>query len=108
MKANALKAVTALVLGTGFLASAVAAPPSLYEEVAVKVQYADLNIANEAGARVLYQRLKDATEEVCGLEGYQKDRSLSRFNSAKECYTETLTQAVNRIDSDLLKDIHSG
>ena len=108
MKANILKAVTALVLGAGFLASAVAAPPSLYEAVTVKVQYADLNIKNEAGARVLYQRLKDATEEVCGMESYQRDRSLSRYNSAKECYTETLTQAVNRIDSELLTDIHSG
>ena len=66
------------------------------------------NIKNEAGARVLYQRLKDATEEVCGMESYQRDRSLSRYNSAKECYTETLTQAVNRIDSELLTDIHSG
>jgi UrcA family protein len=108
MKTNILKAVTALILGAGFLASAVAAPPSLYEAVTVKVQYADLNIQNEAGARVLYQRLKNATEEVCGVQSYQRDRSLTRFNSAKECYSETLTQAVNRIDSDLLKDIHSG
>ncbi len=108
MKTSILKAVTALVLGAGFLASAVAAPPSLYEAVTVKVQYADLNIHNEAGARVLYQRLKDATEEVCGIESYSRDRSLARFNSAKECYSRTLTQAVNRIDSDVLKDIHSG
>lgn len=108
MNTNMLKATTALVLGAGFLASAVAAPPSLYEKVAVKVQYADLNIHNEAGARVLYERLKTAAEEVCGVESYQKDRSMSQFNSAKECFAETLTQAVNRIDSDVLKDIHSG
>ncbi len=108
MKTNIMKAVTALVLGTGFLASAVAAPPNLYEEVAVKVQYADLNIHNEAGARVLYQRLQSAAEEVCGLANYEKDRFLSRYSTAKECYSDTLTQAVNRIDSDVLKDIHSG
>ena len=108
MKANILKAATALVLGAGFLASAVAAPPALYDQVAVKVQYADLNIHNEAGARVLYERLKSAAEEVCGLDGYQRDRFLSRFKTAKECYADTLTQAVNRIDSDALKDIHSG
>lgn len=108
MKANISKAVMALVLGAGFLASAVAAPPSLYEKVAVKVEYADLNIQNEAGARVLYQRLKDAAEEVCGLERYHKERFTSRFSDARECYSETLTQAVNRINSDALKDIHSG
>ena len=64
MKIGVLKAVTALVLGAGFLASAVAAPPRAYEEVAVKVEYADPNIHHAAGARVLYQRLKLATEEL--------------------------------------------
>ena len=108
MKTNVLKAVMAIVLGAGFLASAVATPPNLYEEVAVKVQYADLNIENEAGARVLYQRLKDATAEVCDLDSYAKNRSLSRYNSTKQCYAETLTQAVNRIDSDMLTTIHTG
>ncbi len=108
MKANILKAVTALVLGAGFLASAVAAPSGVYEEVAVTVQYADLNIHNEAGARVLYQRLKDAAEEVCGIEGYHKERFLKRHANAKDCYSDTLTQAVDDIDSDALKDIHSG
>ncbi len=107
MKTAVLKAATGLILGAGFLASAVAAPPSLYEEVAVKVNYADLNIHNEAGARILYRRLKSATEEACGLERYNRSRSMSQFNSARECYKETLTQAVNKIDSEALKDIHT-
>jgi UrcA family protein len=107
MNIKVLKAVTGLVLGAGFLASAVAAPPGAYEEVAVKVEYADLNINNQAGARVLYQRLKDATEEVCGFETYRKDRSFSDFSDARECFSETLTQAVNQIDSEALKDIHT-
>ncbi len=108
MKIGVLKAVTALVLGAGFLASAVAAPPRAYEEVAVKVEYADLNIHHAAGARVLYQRLKLATEEVCGVETYSKERSMSHYRSARECYSDTLTQAVNEIESEALKDIHSG
>jgi UrcA family protein len=107
MKIQVLKAVTALALGAGLLASAVAAPPRAYEEVAVKVEYGDLNIHNKAGARVLYQRLKTATQEVCGVDTYRRDRSVSQFSDARECYTETLTQAVNEIDSEALKDIHS-
>ncbi len=107
MKIRVLKAVTALVLGAGLLASAVAAPPRAYEEVAVKVEYADLNIHNVAGAQVLYQRLKVATEEVCGVDTYRRDRMMSQFRDARECYSETLTQAVNEIDSEVLKDIHS-
>ncbi len=107
MKTTGFKALTALVIGSGFLASAVAAPPSLYEQVTVRVSYADLNIHNEAGARVLYQRLKSATAEACDLDSYSRDRSLSRYTSARECYEDTLTQAVNQIDSEALKDIHA-
>ncbi len=107
MNSKILKAVTGLVLGAGLLASAVAAPPRAYEEVAVKVDYADLNIHHEAGARVLYQRLKTATEEVCGVDTYRKDRLMSQYSNARECYADTLTQAVNQIDSDILKNIHS-
>ena len=101
------KAATALILGAGFLASAVAAPPSLYDEIAVKVNYADLNIHNEAGARVLYRRLKSAAEDACGYEAYRKNRSTSHYSTTKECYDEALTQAVNEIDSEALKDIHT-
>ncbi len=108
MKTVVLKAATAIVLGAGFLASAVAAPPSLYEEVTVKVSYADLDINKEAGARVLYERLRSATEKACDLDGYRKDRSLSRYNNAKECFDETLEQAVDRIQSAALQDIHTG
>lgn len=104
---TAMKAATALVLGAGFLASAIAAPPSLYDEVAVKVEYADLNIHNEAGARVLYQRLKSAAEDVCDYDAYRKNRSTSHYSATKECFEEALTQAVNEIDSDALKDIHT-
>lgn len=107
MKTAVMKAATALILGAGFLASAIAAPPSLYEEVAVTVKYADLNIHNEAGARVLYERLKSATEEVCGLSTYDKSRSSSQYQHAKECFEDTLTQAVDEIDSVALSSIHT-
>ena len=108
MKSSVIKAATAIVLGAGLFASAVAAPPSLYEEVAIKVNYSDLNIHNEAGAKVLYKRLKDATEEACGMDDYGRVRHLATYSTARECFNTTLTNAVEKIDSDALKDIHAG
>ncbi|MEM8817559.1 MAG: UrcA family protein [Pseudomonadota bacterium] len=107
MKANIVKAVSAIVLGVGFIASAIAAPHSLYEDVTVKVSYEDLNITKEAGARVLYQRLKHATAEVCDMSSFSRDRSLSRVGDAKECYKETLTKAVQKVNSPALTKIHN-
>lgn len=108
MKRMGSLAIAALVLGIGSVASAAAAPPSSYERVAVTVAYDDLNILNETGAKVLYQRLKTATKEACALESYVQDRSLARLSEARACYEKTLTQAVNQIDSAVLKKIHAG
>lgn len=107
MKKTGFKAIAALVIGTGFLASAVAAPPSLYETVTVKVKYADLNIENQAGAEVLYQRLKSAAEEACGFDSHSKERSRVQDRTAKECFNDTLTQAVDEINSVALSTIHT-
>ncbi len=37
-----------------------------YIEIKTTVSYADLNLENEEGVRVLYQRLERATKKVCG------------------------------------------
>ena len=107
MKTIGSKAVAAFVIGTGFLASAVAAPPSLYEQVSVKVEYADLNIENQAGAEVLYQRLKTAAEEACGFDSHAKERARLQDREAKECFDDTLTEAVDDIQSVALTNIHT-
>lgn len=108
MKRMGFLAIAAWVIGFGSVASAVAAAPGAYERVAVTVAYEDLNILNEAGAKILYQRLKSATKEACALESYVQDRSLARLSDARACYEKTLTQAVNQIDSAALKAIHAG
>ncbi len=101
--------VAALVFfGLGVSTSAVAASPSQFDDSAISVSFADLNIQNVAGARVLYTRLKRATETVCDLESYRESGSLSRVAQARQCYAETLDEAVARIDSEALQKIHAG
>ena len=89
-------------------AIASATPESGLKGKAVKVQYADLNVEKEAGAMVLYRRLKQASREVCGVDTLGNVGSLSALADIKSCYRETLTAAVEKIDSDALSKIHEG
>ena len=107
MKRPIVVGITALVVcGLGISASAAAALPGQFEDNAVTVSFADLNIQNTAGARVLYSRLQRATKSVCSLKSYRELGSLSRVIQAKQCYTESLDEAVAKIDSAALREIH--
>ena len=98
---------TLLLLGIALPAAGMAATPSQIDDAAVKVSYADLNIQSEAGARVLYTRLKKASEEVCGIQTHVIDGSLAATLRARACFRETLEASVENIDSDALTKIHS-
>ena len=78
------------------------------------VSYADLNLENEESVRVLYRRLKRASTELCSdappkIAGslpiiYQ----LSNGVENRQCYRETLSNAVDKIDNEDLTRIHAG
>ena len=88
-------------------ATAYAAAPSQFENTSVKVSYSDLDIQTEAGAKVLYARLKRASRQACGFEPYKRF-GLGELSKAKACYREALDKAVTSIDSDSLRGMHSG
>ena len=97
-----------LLLGIAVPAIGMAAAPSQIDDASIKVSYADLNIQSEAGARVLYTRLKRASEEVCGIQTHVINGSLAATLRARACFDETLEASVRKIDSDALSKIHSG
>jgi UrcA family protein len=99
----------ALLVAVGITVPAVAsaADPSEDEETSVKVSYADLNIDSEAGARVLYSRLKRASQRACNVESLTEHGSVDRARDAKACYEEVLSAAVANIDSAALSKIHA-
>ncbi len=105
-RAVVVAGVFALML-VGFWQTAVAAAPTQFEIERVTVSYADLNIHSAAGARVLYSRLKAASESVCNVESYRELGSLSQVAEVESCFAETLDEAVAEIDSAALKRIHS-
>ena len=102
--------VRAAVLAVGALAipvTAIGAAPSQFKSVSVKVSYADLDIHSDKGARVLYSRLKTASQQACNLNLYIKT-SLNERQRARTCYEEALDAAVARVDSSALQQIHTG
>jgi UrcA family protein len=88
--------------------AALAAAPSQFEDVSVRVAYADLDIHTEAGAKALYSRLKKASKQACGLESYAVTRLLVELAHARACYRESLESSVQEADSDVLIEIHNG
>ena len=108
MKSRTLTTAMAIALGAGLVASAVAAPSHVYEELSIKVSYDDLNIDNDKGVRTLYRRLKDASAEVCGYSRYSAKRPRFASAESKLCYEKTLSKAVQQVRSEKLSKLHNG
>lgn len=77
-----------------------------FGQKSVSVSFADLNIKNEQGAKVLYRRLQRASESVCDVRDARNTRCLEDLRAADECYNKTLDAAVESIDSDALMSLH--
>jgi len=74
----------------------------------VSVSYADLNLENEEGARVLYRRLQRASREVCSGGALSYSRSVIMKSSRLQCYREKLSNAVDKFYNEDLARIHAG
>lgn len=72
----------------------------------VKVSYADLNLQKEAGVKVLYRRLQQASKKACGVESFRNAGSLSEAAGMQRCYQDSLTSSVAKVNSTLLTVIH--
>ncbi len=103
---------TFVVIVLGGPAVVLAGTPK-YFEVKTTVSYTDLNLENEEGVRVLYQRLKRASKEVCGAKSLNIAGSLpvslqrGTTRETRQCYRETLSNAVDKIDNEDLTRIHA-
>lgn len=97
------KLIASLCLGYAIASvctTAAAAEEPVPSEV---VRYADLNIANPAGALALYHRIQAAARRVCQLNGAAD----TRFKGVEPaCYKRAVDEAVNRVDSAALSRIH--
>jgi UrcA family protein len=74
----------------------------------VKVNYEDLNVQKDAGAKVLYRRLQQASRNVCGVQSLQNAGSIRVLSEMQSCYKKSLTSAVAKVESQALSRIHEG
>ncbi len=72
------------------------------------VSYADLNLENEEGVRVLYGRLQHASREMCDMASIGRPGYLHLQSEARQCYRDSLSNAVDEIDNENLFRIHAG
>jgi UrcA family protein len=63
------------------------------------VSYADLDISQPAGAKVLYSRIAAAAQEVCALSGYKDLGAMQRENG---CVDHAINNAVKAVGSPAL------
>ena len=88
---NAIVTVlAAAALAGGFATPALAAD----ETVSVVVPYADLDVANPAGADVLTQRIGSAVEKVCNRPDI---RDLKAMVAWEECKADALAGAMEQL-----------
>ncbi len=84
-----------------------------YFEYKTTVSYADLNLENEEGVRVLYRRLQRASKKVCSAPSLKIAGSLPVLlqrgtkQETRHCYRETLSNSVDKFDNEILTRIHA-
>lgn len=100
---DALYAGSLLILAWGVsISSAVAADGPV--PLTRTVDYGDLNLDSERGAKILYARLQEAAEDVCTpFEG----RDLDRKARWQACFDQALTAAVARVNKSRVTALHN-
>ncbi len=105
---------TFVVIVLGGPAVVLADTISYFEVGKASVSYADLNIESEESVRVLYQRLKRASKELCSATPPRIAGSLPKIYQSRnglkhwQCYREALSNAVAKVDNEDLTRIHAG
>jgi UrcA family protein len=75
-----------------------------YAHPSRRVSFADLDISKPAGAKVLYSRIKVAAQQVCV---FNASRDLRVAERERACIKETIDDAVKRVNSTALTELHS-
>jgi UrcA family protein len=99
---TALTAIAAL----GFASAGQSAFAQSDDGASIKVQYADLNLSSDAGAKVMLQRIRHAAKSVCGPE---PTSSIDRVATAHaRCVKTAVSRTVSQLDSPMVTALYSG
>ena len=99
---------TFLVFVLGGPTVGLAATLSYNKPAKATVSYADLNLENEQGVRVLYRRLQYASKAVCGGATLRNGGSIIMKSLRLQCYRQTLSSTIDNFDNEGLSRFHAG
>jgi UrcA family protein len=99
--ASLTAALTLLMAAGGFLQTAQADEADVFVK---KVNYSDLNLESEKGARILLARLRLASGEVCGVFASPE---LSMRQRWQECVDKAMAGAVTKINSTAVTTLYA-
>jgi UrcA family protein len=83
-------------LGVASLAIGAHADESVGRVPARTVHYADLNLNTQAGAEVLYKRIRNAAEQVCGNVG---SRQWVEAMAARACVNQAVAASIGAVNN---------
>jgi UrcA family protein len=95
-----------LVASLSLLAAASVATAAAAQEPApsVRVPYGDLDLTAAPGARVMFERIKNAADRACG--GVPDIRDLERRTSFGHCTRGAVARAVTQLHTPLVTAIY--
>ena len=99
---------TVAALGVTSFAIGAHADESVVRVPARTVHYSDVNLDTQAGAEVLYKRIRNAAEQVCGDVG---SRQLEEAAAARACVEQAVVgsvRAVNNLQLTNTYNSHAG
>lgn len=94
---------TLLLTATAAVGTAWADATSATRVVSIEVEYTDINLATEAGAESLYQRIVRAARTACGPTDSRSSRVMSDYRG---CLKQAIDGAVAEVNSPKLSAVH--
>ena len=99
------KSISCIVIALGLIVpTAALAGQSAMRQIAV--HYDDLNLSQNADARMLIARIETASRSVCGGEPDMRDLKMRDF--FRRCVKDTMDQAVASVHSPMVVAVYNG
>lgn len=73
----------------------------------ISVAFDKTDLDNTRGQVRVYEEMKSASRKLCGSSNHWASGSLRQSIKIEECYSGTLTAAVQRLDNDAITSLHS-
>ncbi|MGH1422636.1 MAG: UrcA family protein [Hyphomonas sp.] len=100
---RSLIALAAVALSGAVVLPAAAA--SIEEASAKTVSVAGIDMSTEAGAKIVYQRIENAADRVCGVNSGRM--ALKQIQPAKACAEKAVEAAVKALNVDTVTAVHN-